>query len=146
MSVKQQDFSSATFYSSHWIRLNSVIDICFGSDRSPSRQDSYRFRVSVSSSIFFLIGRFYCTFLVNIHVIFSLVAFMYFWAIVFLVATTLVAIFKKDNSLDVVDNRDDVEFNVRQSYKLLWEILKLKPVQYTAVILLTVKVIDCDCK
>ena len=66
---------------------------------------------------------------------------MYFWAIVFLIATTLVAIFKKDGSQPSADGRsDDIDLNVGQSYRLLLEILKLKPVQYMAMILLTVKV------
>lgn len=65
---------------------------------------------------------------------------MFFWGITYIISTTLVAIFKKDNSLSIVENEKDLDLNIRQSYILLWEILKLKPVQKFAVILLTVKV------
>lgn len=65
---------------------------------------------------------------------------MYFWAIVYVISTTLVAIFKKDNSLSIVENEKEIDMNVKQSYQLLWEILKLEPVRQMALILLTCKV------
>lgn len=65
---------------------------------------------------------------------------MFFWAIMYIISTTLVAIFKKDNSLGIVENEKEIDMNVTQSYKLLWEILKLKSVRNFAIILLTVKV------
>lgn len=65
---------------------------------------------------------------------------MFFWGIVFIISTTLVAIFKKDDSLKIVENEKEIDLGIKQSYQLLWEIMKLRPVQIFAVILLTVKV------
>lgn len=65
---------------------------------------------------------------------------MFFWGVAYIISTTLVALFKKENSLSTVENEQDIDLNIRQSYQLLWEILKLKPVQRIAVVLLTVKV------
>lgn len=42
--------------------------------------------------------------------------------------------------MSIVEDEEDLDLNIRQSYQLLWEILKLKPVQRIAIVLLTVKV------
>ncbi|XP_034656430.1 acetyl-coenzyme A transporter 1 [Drosophila subobscura] len=74
----------------------------------------------------------------------TLPRFLWFWGIVFVVATTLVAIFKKEN--DIEDAHTDAryteehEMNIRQSYKILLDMVKMRPVQILAAILLTVKV------
>ncbi|XP_062129569.1 acetyl-coenzyme A transporter 1 [Drosophila sulfurigaster albostrigata] len=74
----------------------------------------------------------------------TLPRFLYFWGITFIVATTLVAIFKKEN--DVEDAHTDArykeehELNIHESYKVLWDIVRKRPVQILAAILLTVKV------
>ncbi len=65
---------------------------------------------------------------------------MFFWGCVYILSTTLLAIFKKDNSFKIVENEKDIDMNIRESYLLLWEMVKLKPVQQIAAILLTVKV------
>lgn len=65
---------------------------------------------------------------------------MFFWGVAYILSTTFVALFKGDNSLSIVENEQDLDLNIRQSYELLWEILKLKPVQRIAVVLLTIKV------
>lgn len=66
---------------------------------------------------------------------------MFFWGVTYIISTTLVAIFKEDTSLSIVENEKELDMNVKESYLLLWEILKLKPVQKIAVILLTAKVL-----
>lgn len=65
---------------------------------------------------------------------------MYFWGIVYIIATILVALLKKETCLNLIETEEQLDINTKQSYKLLWEILRLKPVQYMAAILLTVKV------
>lgn len=74
----------------------------------------------------------------------TLPLFLWFWGITFIVATTLVAIFKKEN--DVADEHTEAryqvehELNIHESYKVLWDMVRKRPVQILAVILLTVKV------
>lgn len=71
----------------------------------------------------------------------TLAEFLYFWGIVFLVTTTLVAVFKREKhpSEDHLD-ADDQEVDIAESYGLLWQIIKMKPVQLLAAILLTAKI------
>lgn len=74
----------------------------------------------------------------------TLPRFLWFWGVTFIVATTLVAIFKKEN--DVADEHTEAryqvehELNIHESYKVLWDMVRKRPVQILAVILLTVKV------
>lgn len=74
----------------------------------------------------------------------TLPRFLWFWGITFIVATTLVALFKKEN--DVEDEHTEAryqvehELNIHESYKVLWDIVRKRPVQILALILLTVKV------
>ncbi|XP_023180089.1 acetyl-coenzyme A transporter 1 [Drosophila hydei] len=74
----------------------------------------------------------------------TLPRFLWFWGITFIVATTLVAIFKREN--DVEDAHTDAryteehELNIHESYKVLWDMVRKRPVQILAGILLTVKV------
>ncbi|KAH8260647.1 hypothetical protein KR038_011010 [Drosophila bunnanda] len=74
----------------------------------------------------------------------TLPRFLWFWGIIFVVATTLVAIFKKENDIEDahMDARytEEHELNIHQSYKILWDMVRKRPVQILAVILLTVKV------
>ncbi|XP_055912515.1 acetyl-coenzyme A transporter 1 [Eupeodes corollae] len=67
--------------------------------------------------------------------------FLWFWGLCFLVATTLVAIFKRENS-EESDERftDHPELDIKESYKILIDILRMRPIQILAAILLTVKV------
>jgi MFS transporter, PAT family, solute carrier family 33 (acetyl-CoA transportor), member 1 len=90
--------------------------------------------------------------------------FMYFFGIVFIVATTLVLLFKKEvpevkesdnemkESLIINDGQSDNEdeeeeeqsieddLSVKDAYKLMWRVIWLKPVQHLILILMTVKV------
>lgn len=74
----------------------------------------------------------------------TLPRFLWLWGITFVVATTLVAIFKKE--IDIEDAHMDAryteehELNIHESYKILWDMVCMRPVQILAVILLTVKV------
>ncbi|KAH8303579.1 hypothetical protein KR018_003975 [Drosophila ironensis] len=74
----------------------------------------------------------------------TLPRFLWFWGITFVVATTLVAVFKKENDIEDahMDARytEEHELNIQESYKILWDMVRMRPVQILAVILLTVKV------
>lgn len=65
--------------------------------------------------------------------------FLYFWSIMFLLVTTLVGIFKKENDHRLEDGY--VNINVFQSYKLLWNIFKIQHMKTFLVIVLTSTVI-----
>lgn len=75
----------------------------------------------------------------------NLSGFIFFWGWVFLITTTLVLIFKKevDHSVidkDDADNKNEVlELGIFQTYAVLWKILRLKPVMWMVIILLTGK-------
>ena len=64
--------------------------------------------------------------------------FLLFWGVVFIISTTLVAIFKHETD----DNRDSLEphFGITDTYKLLIKVLRLPSMRSIAVILLTAKV------
>ncbi len=59
---------------------------------------------------------------------------MYFFGVVFLVATTLVFLFKKE-----VDDGEE-NFTLKETYVQMWHILWLMPIKKIMLILLTVKV------
>ncbi|CAF0971281.1 unnamed protein product [Brachionus calyciflorus] len=71
--------------------------------------------------------------------------FMYFFGLVFLVSTTLVLIFKKEEESDSeFESKKEVSLEenltVTQTYKLMWKILWLVPVKKMILILMTVKI------
>lgn len=72
----------------------------------------------------------------------TLSGFLWFWGLVFLATTTLVAIFKRENDVPVSgEHREEQpDLNIKQTYQLLLDIIKLKPIQLLALILMTVKV------
>ncbi|VDP08875.1 unnamed protein product [Heligmosomoides polygyrus] len=78
--------------------------------------------------------------------IIDLAGFVFFWGWIFIISTTLVLIFKKevDNSLESSSSSDDgdkeLELGIVETYGVLWKILKLKPMLFMLVILLTGKV------
>ncbi|EPB79078.1 hypothetical protein ANCCEY_01831 [Ancylostoma ceylanicum] len=79
--------------------------------------------------------------------IIDLAGFVFFWGWVFIISTTLVLIFKKevDNSLENnSSNNDDeekeLELGIVETYTVLWKILRLKPMLWMLVILLTGKI------
>lgn len=69
--------------------------------------------------------------------------FLWFWGLIFLGTTTLVAIFKKEHELKPTmyegEKHFESEFNIKETYSLLLDILKMRPIQILTLILLTVK-------
>jgi PAT family acetyl-CoA transporter-like MFS transporter 1 len=63
--------------------------------------------------------------------------FLYFWGIVFFVTTTLVWMLKSETA----DPEVDPEQGIIETYKQLYKVLCLPPVQSFCIILLTSKVI-----
>ncbi|KHJ99166.1 hypothetical protein OESDEN_00852 [Oesophagostomum dentatum] len=77
----------------------------------------------------------------------DLAGFVFFWGWVFIVSTTLVLIFKKevDNSLENSsgssdDDEKELDLGIAETYTVLWKILKLKPMLWMLVVLLTGKI------
>ncbi|KJH50193.1 hypothetical protein DICVIV_03632 [Dictyocaulus viviparus] len=77
----------------------------------------------------------------------DLSGFVFFWGWVFIVSTTLVLIFKKevDNSVEDIPGNgegddNELELGIVDTYSVLWKILKLKPMIYMLIILLTGKI------
>lgn len=95
----------------------------------------------------------------------TLPGFLFFWGIVFLVTTTLVALLKRehtkratndhiandtdndDESLGNEDAEQNIEekLNIRDSYLLLFKIIRMPPIRTLCAILLTVKVTFAAC-
>ncbi|XP_058460267.1 acetyl-coenzyme A transporter 1 isoform X1 [Malaya genurostris] len=71
----------------------------------------------------------------------TLPGFLWFWGLVFLVTTTFVALLKRE-SLPSIDRGHDehLELDIKQTYKLLFDIIKMKPIMILTAILLTVKI------
>ena len=65
--------------------------------------------------------------------------FMQFFGVVFLITTTFVLIFKREKDGDLHESIED-NLTLIQTYKLVWQILKLKSVQVLAIFLMTFKV------
>lgn len=67
----------------------------------------------------------------------TLPGFLKFWGIVFMCATILVAIFKKEKP----ENEEKLErsLGVKSAYPMLWKIMKLRPVLKFAIIAVTAK-------
>ncbi|VDM91885.1 unnamed protein product, partial [Onchocerca ochengi] len=71
--------------------------------------------------------------------------FIFFWGWVFLITTTLVLIFKKEVDRSITDKNDidneneEHELGIFQTYTVLSKILRLKPVLWMVVVLLTGK-------
>ncbi|CRL01967.1 CLUMA_CG015131, isoform A [Clunio marinus] len=75
----------------------------------------------------------------------NLSGFLWFWGITFLVTTTLVGIFKreKEESQEYIEEHPD--YDIKESYGMLWKIITMKPVMMLAAVLLTVKVSFAAC-
>ena len=64
--------------------------------------------------------------------------FMLFWGLIFILATTLIFIFKKDNSLDcIVENDLKCRLGLTKCYLRLWQIVKIKAVKKISLLLMT---------
>merc|ERR1719365_239480 len=71
----------------------------------------------------------------------TLAGFLQFWAIVFVVATTLVAVLKSENMNEENSNdSDEPDLGVVDTYKLLLDIIKLRLMPVTIAMLLTAKI------
>jgi PAT family acetyl-CoA transporter-like MFS transporter 1 len=71
--------------------------------------------------------------------VFLFPGFLWFWGIVFLVTTTLVAVLKSEQA-GGRGNDEEPDFGLRQSYSLLWDITRLPSIRKTMIVLLTSKV------
>lgn len=67
----------------------------------------------------------------------NLAGFLQFWAVVFMVATTLVAVLKSESS---ESSPDEPDLGLGETYRLLLDIIRLKVMPLTIVMLLTSKV------
>ncbi|XP_046433587.1 acetyl-coenzyme A transporter 1 [Neodiprion fabricii] len=68
----------------------------------------------------------------------TLPGFLQFWGWVFIGTTTLVAIFKHEDSVE--PHQDEPEMDITHAYKLLLDIIKLPSIKTLAIILLTAKI------
>ena len=78
----------------------------------------------------------------------TLPGFLWFWGIVFLITTTFIAIFKREELPHLRPERGHEEhpdLNIKETYKLLLTIMRLRPIQILTVILLTVKLSFAAC-
>lgn len=73
----------------------------------------------------------------NFHWTFIILEYFYFWGVIFLIATTLIALFKSEKKYLT---EPDVDLGIFKTYKALFSIMKLPSIKTFAIILLTVKV------
>lgn len=85
----------------------------------------------------------FCQFHLTISIFPNLsIGFLWFWGLIFLVTTTLVAFLKKEQDRSLSDHDDghtEENLNIVDTYKLLWKIVNMRPIKILAAILLTVK-------
>ena len=67
----------------------------------------------------------------------NLAGFLQFWAVVFMVATTLVAVFKSESS---ESSPDEPDLGLSETYRLLLDIIRLRVMPLTIAMLLTSKI------
>ncbi|KAL4098375.1 hypothetical protein QTP88_023000 [Uroleucon formosanum] len=72
----------------------------------------------------------------------TLQGYFYFWGIIYIVTTTLVAIFKYEK--DYLSELDAIDLNIAKTYMLLFSIMKLPSIKMFAIILLTIKMSFCS--
>ena len=70
----------------------------------------------------------------------TLAGFLRFWAAVFMIATTLVAVLKSETSEVADTDSGELDLGLVDTYRLLLDILKLRVMPVTIVMLLTAKV------
>lgn len=71
--------------------------------------------------------------------ILTLPGFLYFWGWTFVIMTTLIALFKHEDS-EKAHKDGEVNMDIKHAYKLLWDIVKLPSIKTTIVFLLTAKI------
>lgn len=64
---------------------------------------------------------------------------LYFWGWIFVITTTLVALFKHEDS-EKMHKDGELNTDVKHAYRLLWNIVKLPSIKTIIVFLLTAKV------
>ena len=69
----------------------------------------------------------------------TLASFLQFWALVFMIATTLVAVLKSESNESEAES-DEPDLGLMETYKLLLDIIRLKVMPVTILMLLTAKV------
>ncbi|XP_014223966.1 acetyl-coenzyme A transporter 1 [Trichogramma pretiosum] len=67
----------------------------------------------------------------------TLPGFLYFWGCIFIVATTFIGIFKRE---DAEACPKDESLNIKESYQMLWSTMKLPNIKLIILILLTSKI------
>lgn len=77
--------------------------------------------------------------LLYVHTLIMIILdFFYFWGVMYMAFTTLVAIFKTEKYY--IPDSGDVDLSIIKTYKLLISIIQLPSVKRLAIIILTVKV------
>ncbi|XP_049290399.1 acetyl-coenzyme A transporter 1 [Anopheles funestus] len=70
----------------------------------------------------------------------NLSGYLWFWGLVFLVTTTLVALCKRELAPSIDRGHEEhLELDIKQTYRLLLDIIKMKPILTLVAILLTAK-------
>uniref|UniRef100_A0A9J2PU26 Acetyl-coenzyme A transporter 1 n=1 Tax=Ascaris lumbricoides TaxID=6252 RepID=A0A9J2PU26_ASCLU len=73
----------------------------------------------------------------------GLKGFVFFWGWVFLITTTLVLVFKKEVDHSITpsspDEGEELELGIVDTYAVLWKIVRLKPMLWLLIVLLTGK-------
>ncbi|CAI6365998.1 unnamed protein product [Macrosiphum euphorbiae] len=68
----------------------------------------------------------------------SMKTLLYIWGILFMLITTMIAIFKKEKDNTLEDGY--VKLNISKTYSLLWDIMKLPSIRILAIALLTARI------
>ncbi|XP_025411412.1 acetyl-coenzyme A transporter 1-like isoform X2 [Sipha flava] len=71
----------------------------------------------------------------------TLQGYFYFWGLMFMIVTTLIAIFKSEKK-NIAE--PEVDLGIFKTYKLLFSIMKLPNIKMLAIILFTVKICFCS--
>ncbi|XP_076180592.1 acetyl-coenzyme A transporter 1 isoform X2 [Ptiloglossa arizonensis] len=74
----------------------------------------------------------------------TLPGFLYFWGWIFIITTTLVTLFKHEDS-GKVHRSEELNTDIKHAYKLLWNIVKLPSIKIIIIFLLTAKIGFCAC-
>ncbi|XP_060878679.1 acetyl-coenzyme A transporter 1-like [Metopolophium dirhodum] len=80
----------------------------------------------------------YLRFSADVGGLITMKSFFYVLGILFILITTLIAVFKKEKDNRLED--DYVKLNIVQNYSLLWDILKLPSIQLLVIAMLTSKI------
>jgi len=78
--------------------------------------------------------------MIYICIFFFYIGILFTCGILFILVATLIAIFKKEKDVRSEDNHS--QLRVTNSYKLLWDIVKLPNIRVLLIALLTMKVIN----